>query len=132
MRNLLPLALDGTDPASISLTVLLTGLIVVFLVLICLTFIIYLAGAVVHKALGKKKAPAPEKNIPALAPAPVALVEAPAVEDGISEEVVAAIAAAVYCVEGAPLSAVKSIKRSRSNARSAWGMAGLIENTKPF
>ncbi|MBS6164408.1 MAG: hypothetical protein KH847_11180, partial [Clostridiales bacterium] len=42
MRNLLPLALDGTDPASISLTVLLTGLIVVFLVLICLTFIIYL------------------------------------------------------------------------------------------
>ena len=62
MRNLLPLALDGTDPASISLTVLLTGLIVVFLVLICLTFIIYLYGAVVHKALGKKKAPAPEKS----------------------------------------------------------------------
>ena len=30
MQNLLPLVLDSTDPAGISLTVLLTGLIVVF------------------------------------------------------------------------------------------------------
>lgn len=134
MQNLLPLVLDSTDPAGISLTVLLTGLIVVFLVLICLTFIIYLYGSIVHKALNKKKAPAPKKKDAAPTPAlvPAAPVTAPVIEDGISEEVVAVIAAAVYYMEGTPLSSVKSIRRSRSNTRSAWGMAGLIENTKPF
>lgn len=58
-------------------------------------------------------------------PAPVPVAEA-----GISEEVVAAISAAVYCMY--PGAAVKMIRRSGQNPQSAWKMAGLLESTRPF
>ena len=57
--------------------------------------------------------------------------ETPAVSGGIPGEVIAAISAAVYCMfgEGAK---VKSVRRQQRSGRSAWSMAGLLENTRPF
>ena len=131
------LALQTDNKVTLSLTILLTGLVVVFLVLIVLTEIIKLYGTLVHNATNKNKKPKPVEKAQEPAPAPVstpvpAAPAAPAVEDGIPGEIVAAIAAAVYCTEGASVSAIKSIRRSRSASRSAWGMAGVMENTRPF
>ena len=57
--------------------------------------------------------------------------EVPAVSTGIPGEVIAAISAAVYCMfgEGAK---VMSVRRQQRTGRSAWSMAGLLENTRPF
>ena len=57
--------------------------------------------------------------------------EKPAAASGIPGEVIAAISAAVYCMfgEGAR---VMSVRRQQRSGRSAWSMAGLLENTRPF
>ena len=57
--------------------------------------------------------------------------ETPAVSSGIPGEVIAAISAAVYCMfgEGAK---VMIVRRQQRSGRSAWSMAGLLENTRPF
>jgi len=60
-------------------------------------------------------------------------------EQGISEEVVAAISAAVYMMEGenavvsgiAPVAA-KPMRRNPINTRNPWAMAAIAQNTKPF
>jgi len=58
-----------------------------------------------------------------------AAVETPVA--GIPGDVIAAISAAVYCMfgEGAK---VTSVRRQQRTGRSAWNMAGLLENTRPF
>ena len=129
------LALQTDNPVTLSLTILLTGLVVVFLVLIVLTGIIKLYGTTVYNATNKPKAEKPAEKVQEPAPALAVRAAAPVVEnveEGIPGEVIAAIAAAIYCTEGAPVSAIKSIRRSRSASRSAWGMAGVMENTRPF
>ena len=57
--------------------------------------------------------------------------EVSAVSTTIPGEVIAAISAAVYCMfgEGAR---VMSVRRQQRTGRSAWSMAGLLENTRPF
>ena len=57
--------------------------------------------------------------------------EVSAVSTSIPGEVIAAISAAVYCMfgEGAR---VMSVRRQQRSGRSAWSMAGLLENTRPF
>ena len=57
--------------------------------------------------------------------------ETPAVSNDIPGEVIAAISAAVYCMfgEGAR---VMSVRRQQRTGRSAWSIAGLLENTRPF
>ena len=75
---------------------ILTGLVVVFAVLILLTFIFYLFGKVAHrpsKASDGAGSPAPAPET-ATVSVPKAVPPAPMVEDGISDEVVAVIAAA--------------------------------------
>ena len=66
---------------------------------------------------------------------PAAAVAAPVAPQpaGIPGEVGAAISAAVACVMGES-ARIHSIRRTGSSAgtRSAWSMAGLLENTRPF
>ena len=113
------LALDTNDPVVLSLTILLAGLVVVFLVLIVLIWIVKGYGTLIYKSTHKDET----EQAPA----------APSVaEEGIPGEVIAAIAAAVYCTEGLPASAIRSVRRSRSASRSAWATAGILENTRPF
>ena len=75
-----------------SLMTALIGVVVVFATLVVLTLIFILFGKVMHRP--KKEAPA----VPAPKPKPAAapkIAPTPAVQDGIPEEVVAVIAAAV-------------------------------------
>ena len=129
--------MPSAENLNMAVIVLLTGLVVVFAALIVLTFIIEGYGAAVIN--GKKKnvaekaaakpAPAP-KAAPAVKAAPAA-PSAPVVSDGIPGEVIAAIAAAVDYTFGSGTHVVRSVRRVPQN-RSAWGSAGLVENTRPF
>lgn len=82
-------------------------------------------------------APAPQPKpepAPRAARAPKAPAPAPRVEAGIPAEVVAAIVAAVACLEGGA-AAVRGIRRAARPAasrRGLWGDAGVEANTTPF
>ncbi len=122
-----------TDHSEIGVVVA-TGLILVFAVLILLYLIITLEG-IIFSSLDKKKKGQPPKSAAApqapqaAAPkaAPMAAVK---VEQGIPGEVVAAISAAVACMEGGRYS-LRSVARQRKG-RSAWGDAAVAAYTQPF
>ncbi|MFA9379850.1 MAG: OadG family transporter subunit [Acetanaerobacterium sp.] len=112
-------------------SVVLVGITIVFLTLIGLTLVFMLYGKVVDGITGRNKGgtkpPAPPKKTPKTSsPAPV-------VEQGISDDVIAAISAAIAYMmdEGSAGYAVRSIKRA-SQPRREWRMAGMIQNTRPF
>lgn len=118
-----------------SAKVVLTGFVVVFAMLILLIFIIKIYSAIVQKAQSagsnSKKGKKNKDEKPAAAPAPV--VTASAATDGISDEVVAVISAAVATMYGSSEKArIKSIKKSSDGGRSAWAKAGVLDNTRPF
>ena len=117
----------------LSIIILLTGLVIVFVMLIFLTYVIKGYGAAIRALQPNQKdqqndiAPATPSVRPAVAPAAV-----PTVQAGISEETVAAISAAVYYLYGASAGKVTSIRHAAQPSRSIWGMAGLLESTRPF
>ncbi len=120
-----------------SAKVVLTGFVVVFAVLIFLILIIKLYSTIVSNAQkgGKKK----KEKVAISAPAPTqkavsseTKATAPAVQSGVSDEVVAVISAAVASMYGSSGKArIKSIKKS-GGGRSAWANAGILDNTRPF
>ena len=120
----------------LSVIVTLTGLVVVFVMLIFLTNVIKGYGAIVRGIQGKtpiknavQAASSAKTFTPAEKSAPVA---SPAIQEGISEELVAAISAAVYTMYGTSVNTITSIRRATRPNRSEWGMAGLLRNTRPF
>lgn len=148
--NYFALALNAAQTAemdnfTLAMTVLITGLVVVFAILLLLTYIIKLYGTIVHSALekskGKKggpkgkdvKAPEPPAAKRTETPAPRLAVAQPAVDEGIPGEVIAAIAAAVAVMndQGKTNYSVRSVRRS-AVSRPVWSTAGLMENTRPF
>lgn len=123
-------------------TVVVTGILVVFMALVVLIALIYAMSWVISLFTGKNgsgsgKPVAPAKNPPAPKAAPKANVKAAMqVEDGIGDEVIAVISAAIAALmsaEGVPAGsyAVKSVRKVRE-ARPVWAMAGMHQNTKPF
>ena len=131
--------LDGETIVS----VVITGMSVVFMGLIILILLVTLYGkifeAINAKAAAKAKAKAEEEARAKAAEAKKEEVKtepapaAPAVEDGIGEEVVAAIMgalSAMYAGSGKKpvLKGVKAVKPRRS----AWSAAGIMDNTRPF
>ena len=113
-----------------SAKVVLTGFVVVFAMLILLIFIIKIYGAIIQKAqnAGKKSK---EKKAETVAETPAPVVAAQT--DGVSDEVVAVISAAVATMYGSSEKArIKSIKKSSDGGRSAWAKAGVLDNTRPF
>ena len=139
--------------------VIITGLVVVFVALIGLWFIVAIMGKI-FTAISQKKQPqkpvqpapkaAPQQasvQPPAIrvadAPAPVAQQPVMAVEDGIGDEIVAVITAAIAAMTGSPVIPVPAVEgpalesgfvvRSiRRTERTAWSQAGLAQNTQPF
>ncbi|MBQ4617367.1 MAG: OadG family protein [Clostridia bacterium] len=114
--------------------VVVVGIAIVMSVLLVLTGIFYAFGFIMSRASKPKtakKANAPAAE-PAKASAPVAATPAPVVQEGISGEVVAAIAAAVAMMapEGKRY-ALKSVSRA-NGGRPAWAAAGVADNTRPF
>lgn len=130
--------LSFAERTSISLEILITGFVVVFAVLILLILLITLYGNIVskaEKAMSDKKA---EKEVTVkiekvvLVPVQaVTPVSAPVPANGIPDEVIAVIAAAVDAMYGEGAVKVKSIKRV-PQSRPVWSTAGIMENTRPF
>lgn len=98
--------------------IILAGIVVVFAMLIFLTRLMREYGTAMKKLQGSMDGKAPSA--------------APKAEAGIPGEVIAAISAAVYMMYGSSEVRIASVRRAPQQQRSAWGMAGLLENTKPF
>ena len=102
--------------------VTITGIVLVFLILVLLMAIITLEGKI-FDAMNNKKAAA--KDASAAKPAaPVKQAAAPA---GIPGDVVAAIMAAIYSM-GNGKYVLKAVRRSKNG----WGKAGVNDTTAPF
>lgn len=116
--------------------VVITGILLVFAVLILLYLIISFEGVIFTAIDNRKDAARKAKADSAPAPAPKAppvakAQPAPKVQAGIPGEVIAAIAAAVACMEGGKKFAIRSVKRAKKG-RNAWSSAGVMSNTEPF
>lgn len=121
--------------------ILLTGIVIVFSVLILLICIIKLYSALVvsiqetfkKKFAKKKKKTVSREELETVTEAvPELLAADNTVDDGeIPLEIIAAIAAAIDVVFGTGAVKIKSVKKT-SKRRSAWRSAGIAENTRSF
>lgn len=119
-------------------SVVITGIVVVFIGLVLLILLVSIYGKIfdvinsraARKAEEAKKVAEAAKAVAKPEPIKVA---APVVEDGIEEETVAVIMAAISAMssaEGKKL-VLKSVKTAKPQ-RPAWSTAGIIDNTRPF
>ena len=104
-------------------SVVITGIVVVFIGLVLLILLVSIYGKIfdVINSRAARKAEEAKK------------AAAPVVEDGIEEETVAVIMAAISAMssaEGKKL-VLKSVKTAKPQ-RPAWSTAGIIDNTRPF
>ena len=127
----------------LGLIILLTGIVVVFSVLVLLIIIIKVYSTVVSNAQNSIEAKRVEKQavkeaaVQEEAPAPVVETAAEKEDDGtIPGEIIAAIAAAVEVIFGEGAVAVTSVRKAKvqrtSKRHSAWKAAGMAENTRAF
>ena len=111
--------------------VTITGIVLVFLILILLMAIITLEGKIFDSMNAKKKAAKEAAKAPAVQPAaPVqqaAAAPAPQVEEGIPGDVVAAIMATIHAMGNGKYT-LKAVRRSKNG----WGNAGVNDTTAPF
>ena len=111
--------------------VTITGIVLVFLMLILLMAIITLEGKIFDSMNAKKKAAKEAAKAPAAQPAaPVqqaAAAPAPQVEEGIPGDVIAAIMAAIHAMGNGKYT-LKAVRRSKNG----WGNAGVNDTTAPF
>ena len=114
-----------------TLVVTITGIVLVFLILILLMAIITLEGKIFDSMNAKKKAAKEAAKAPAVQPAaPVqqaAAAPAPQVEEGIPGDVIAAIMAAIHAMGNGKYT-LKAVRRSKNG----WGNAGVNDTTAPF
>lgn len=132
----LSLAEKGVESAK----VILTGFVVVFAVLFLLIGIIMFFGFAIDKVQTasesrknkKLKESVTDENPAAPAKAEQSIAQPAVADDGVPQEVVAVISAAVSTMYSPSQKVrVKSIKKSNSG-RSAWANAGVFDNTRPF
>ncbi len=130
-------AASGNPEPSVGVVVA-TGLILVFGVLVLLYLLITLEGIIFSALDQKKKGKPTQKDAPApkQEPAPTVAKSAapvkPAVEAGIPGDVIAAISAALACMDMGAGYTLRSIKRAKPSGRSAWVQAGVSAYTEPF
>lgn len=124
--------LSSFSTPEIAVAMVFTGLVVVFCALVGLWFIVASFGKAFEAFQNKPKPSAPAappapKAAPPAAPAAKAPMK---IEQGIGDETVAAIVAAITAMTGGK-AVIRSVKRSRE-ARSNWAQAGVVQNTQPF
>mgnify|MGYP002527962628 FL=1 len=111
--------------------VTITGIVLVFLILILLMAIITLEDNIFDSMNAKKKAAKEAAKAPAVQPAaPVqqaAAAPAPQVEEGIPGDVIAAIMAAIHAMGNGKYT-LKAVRRGKNG----WGKAGVNDTTAPF
>ena len=108
----------------------LTGILVVFFILAILIFLFWALGKT-FQTIDKNRAAKAEAPAPAAAPATVEeIVE----EDDNDDEIMAVISAAIaaYAEEEGTSYTIRDVKKRDKRARSAWSLAGIGENTRPF
>lgn len=129
------------DNLKLSLIILLTGIVVVFAVLVLLIIIIKLYSMAVSSAQSsieqKKVEKTAQKTDTEEIVEKAETAKAEESDDGsIPGEIIAAIAAAVEVIFGEGAVKVSSVKRAKpvrtSKRRSAWKAAGIAENTRAF
>ena len=106
--------------------VTITGIVLVFLILVLLMAIITLEGKIFDSMNAKKKAAKTAAQAPAAKPAAAPVQQAapaPQVEEGIPGDVVAAIHAM-----GNGKYTLKAVRRGKNG----WGKAGVNDTTAPF
>ena len=116
--------------------IVFTGLVIVFCGLILLIVCVSIISAIIKSRSGQKSDST--SSAPAAKAVPVKVSQSATpkmeVDDGISDEVVAVIAAAIASMstgsEGTTF-AIRGIKKSNAG-RPVWAMAGLQENTRAF
>ena len=113
--------------------VVITGFVLTFVCLIFLILFVQFLGKLVSK-VGKKKPLNQTGSNPPAAASPVKNNTSPVVSDGIEEEVVAVITAAIAAIsaQSGKQLVLRSIAKAGAPARKPWALAGLQENTKPF
>lgn len=116
----------------------ITGIVLVFAILVLLMFIITLEGKIFDNINNKKNGKPAAPKAPAAKAAPAAKPAAPAAKadnGSIPGEIIAAISAAVASVCGGN-AVIRGIKRvskpAAGSRRGAWGDAGVREHTTPF
>lgn len=114
----------------------LTGLLFVFVILAILILLFWGMGKFFETKDKRKaaKAAAAKANAVEAAPAAEAVEEAEDYDDSDDDEVIAVISAAIaaYSEADGKQYAIRSIKRKDSRTRSAWSLAGIGDNTRPF
>ena len=125
-------------------TVVISGIVIVVAMLVLLIIIFELFGKVVSKAQSKKSAK--KTNAKKVEDAPVIVESTPAPQakanDGsVSGEIVAAISAAVYQLEGedaticsiTPAAAPVPVRKQNPiTCRNPWAQSAVVENTMSF
>lgn len=117
---------------------LVTGLVVVFLILLLLVFVLWTLGKVMNIERKPKKTAKSEPRqaaaVPAPAPAPIPVPEAVQEVEEDDDEIIAVIAAAIaaYGERDGKQYKIASVKRKEKAVRSNWSAAGVAENTRPF
>lgn len=116
----------------------ITGILVVFLILAILILVFWAMGQF-FKVMDKrkvKKAEAAKAAAEAAKPVVPAPVVEEVVEDDVTDddEIIAVISAAIaaYSEADGKQYEIRSIKRKDSRTRSAWSLAGIGDNTRPF
>ena len=110
----------------------ITGIVLVFAILVLLMFIITLEGKIFDNINNKKngKPAAPKAPAAKAAPAPAAKPAAPAAKadnGSIPGDVVAAIMAAIHAMGNGKYT-LKAVRR----AANGWSKAGVNDTTAPF
>lgn len=114
----------------------LTGLLFVFVILGILIAVFWGMGKFFESKDKRKaaKLEAAKAEAAAKAPAPAPVEELEEADDADDDEVIAVISAAIaaYSEADGKQYAIRSIKRKDSKTRSAWSLAGIGDNTRPF
>lgn len=131
------LMLTADSSAEFTSTVVIAGIVIVLAVLVLLILVFYMFGMLVSRteaaAKKRKKGNDDEITFTPVVPAPQVRKPAPvpAVEPGISGDVVAAITAAIVACEGTGVT-IRSIRRRDVGSRNPWAQAAVVNNTQPF
>lgn len=118
--------MDSTMQISNAFAILFTGLVIVFCGLILLIVIVALMRNTQMKSM--------QNNVSTNSNQAIKVSSAPSIEEGISDEIVAVIAAAIASMTSSDGTtyAIRGIKKAKSSGRPIWAAAGLQENTRAF
>lgn len=112
----------------------ITGLLVVFVILGLLILLFWLMGTFFKSMDEKKKNKAQAAKAAEPAPAAAPVEEAAEDEAEDDDEIMAVISAAIaaYSEQDGKNYTIKNVRRKDGRARSAWSLAGIGDNTRPF